>query len=263
VIDGSLSIVVVDYYAGQSLKRCVESILSQSGLPLDVTVVDNSGEGASAVALASLRARVPVIASTGNVGFAAAANRGFALTRGRWVGFVNPDIVVSPTTATHLLEFLAAHPAHAAVGPVLRGSDGLPQPYSYGAEPTPAYLARRALSHITKRPLHDWGLGSPREVDWVSGACLFTRREVFERVGGFDERFFMYFEDVDWCRRCRADGWRIGILATTQVEHGSWASYGDAARRRYYRESLRHYYAKYYGFAAALAVSMAQRLTPS
>jgi GT2 family glycosyltransferase len=237
------------------LQRCVESILGQSRPPLDVIVVDNSSDGASAVALGCLRARVQLIASSGNVGFAAAANRGFALSRGRWIGFVNPDVVLPTNAAVELLKFLELHPSHSGVGPVMRGSDGLPQPYSFGSEPTPFYLARRALSRIAKRPLHDWGVGPPRDVDWVSGACLFARREAFQRVGGFDERFFMYFEDVDWCRRCRQAGWRIGVVATTWVEHESTATDGDVQRRRYYRESQRRYYAKHYSSPSALVVS--------
>jgi N-acetylglucosaminyl-diphospho-decaprenol L-rhamnosyltransferase len=258
--DGSLAVIVVDYFAGQTLRRCVDGVLNQPGLQIDVTVVDSSGQGVSEAALGSLISRVNLIASARNVGFAAAANHGLASTRGRWVGFVNPDAVLPAGAAEQLLEFLESHPEHAAVGPALRGHDGTPQPFSHGSEPTPSYLARRALNRLANRPLHDWGVGAPRDVDWVSGACLFARREAFERVGGFDERFFMYFEDVDWCRRCRQAGWRLGFVASTSVEHQSTANDGDPIRRRYYRESLRRYYGKHYGQAAGHAVWVLQGL---
>jgi GT2 family glycosyltransferase len=169
---------------------------------------------------------------------------------------VNPDAEVPAGAFGHLVAYLRAHPTHAAVGPILRGSDDLAQPYSFGGEPTPSYLARRALARVVGRSLDDWATTSPCDVDWVSGACLVARREAFERVGGLDERFFMYFEDVDWCRRCRTAGWSIGLAAPVWVRHASTASYDDLPRRHYYRQSLRRYYAKHYGRRDALAMAV-------
>jgi GT2 family glycosyltransferase len=258
--DDLLSVVVVDYCSGPNLRRCVEGLLDRADISTDVIVVDNSGRGQSTAALGDLAQHVRLVQSSGNVGFAAGANRGLSVTNGSWVALVNPDADVPDGTLGSLVGYLRTHPAYAAVGPILRGLNGQAQPYSYGGEPSPAYLARRALARLVERPLHEWNVAAPRDVDWVSGACLVARRNVLERVGGLDERFFLYFEDVDWCRRCREAGWRIGLVAPVWVRHESAAKYSDRARRRYYRQSLRLYYAKHYGRRAASALGVLQAI---
>jgi GT2 family glycosyltransferase len=255
-----LSVVVVDYYSGPALRTCATGVLNRSDVATELIVVDNSGQRRSAEALGDLAPRVRLVQSPRNVGFAAGANRGLALATGSWIALVNPDAEVPRDAFGSLVGYLQAHPTYAAVGPLLRDTEGLAQSYSFGGEPTPTYLASRALTRLVGRHPHDWAARSPRDVDWVSGACLVARREALERVGQLDERFFLYFEDVDWCRRCRETGWRIGLAAPVWVRHASTASYHDLPRRRYYRDSLRKYYAKYYGPGAALALALLQSI---
>lgn len=106
-----------------------------------------------------------------------------------------------------------------------------------------------------RRPLHDWATDLTQTVDWVTGACLLTRREVVDSVGGLDEGFFMYFEDNDWCLRMRRAGWQVVFYPAVQVVHlgGQSLAQNPAARAAYHR-SLEYFYAKHYGTAACLAL---------
>ncbi len=98
----------------------------------------------------------------------------------------------------------------ALCGPRLARADNSTQPFAFGGDPTPAYLLRRGFARlILHRTLHDWETREPQTVDWVSGACLLARRNALEQVGGWDEKFFMYFEDSDLCLRLRRAGWKI------------------------------------------------------
>ncbi len=132
----------------------------------------------------------------------------------------------------------------------------MPQPYSFGGDPTPLYLLRRAVAHLRGRYLHDWGTATPQQVDWVSGASLVVRREAVERVGGLDEAMFMYFEDNDWCRRMRQAGWQVWYDPASEVVHigGASLNQNPEARAAYYR-SLAYFYRKHYGRLAGAAMS--------
>jgi len=130
------------------------------------------------------------------------------------------------------------------------------QPYAFGADPTLGYLLRRGWNRLVHhRSLHDWAIDTPQSVDWVSGACLLVRRQAWEEVGGFDEAFFMYFEDVDLCLRIRHAGWQIMYNQRVGITHLGGAS--EPGRWLYY-QSLEHFYRKHYGrlWGFAMRVTM-------
>ena len=186
------------------------------------------------------------------------ANLGIATARSPWIALLNPDATLPADGLGRLVAFLRAHPRAAAVSPQLRRSDGSVQPYGYGDEPSPVTLARRAVSRLLRRP-RSWHLSAALAVDWVSGACLVARQDAFELVGLLDERFFLYFEDVDWCRRCRRGGWETWVEPSVSVVHDGKSDYRDRPRRALYRESLRRYYQKHYpgAFSALLRTALA------
>ncbi|HVB97349.1 MAG TPA: glycosyltransferase family 2 protein [Chloroflexota bacterium] len=242
-----ISLVVVDFNAGRALERCLESALQRDDVPTEVIVVDNASSDGSAVALATRFPEVRLLQNADNLGFAAAANRGLAAARGQWIGLLNPDVEIPAGALSTLVAFLDDHPRVGAVGPALMGLDGTPQPFSYGGDPSLTYLVRRGWERLRGQTLHQWAGGDARTVDWVSGACLIARREAWEQVGWLDDGFFLYFEDVDWCRRCRQQGWDVYFVPEVEVTHLSRPSYADLARRQHYLRGLQRYYQKYYG----------------
>ncbi|HUX88265.1 MAG TPA: glycosyltransferase family 2 protein [Chloroflexota bacterium] len=245
--DPQVSLIVVDFNAGAQLARCLESALKCDDVPNEVVVVDNASSDGSALAAAARFPEVRFLRNESNLGFAAAANLGLAIARGRLIGLLNPDVELPPGALPKLSAFLAEHPRIGAVGPALLGIDGTPQPFSYGGDPSLTYLVRRGWGRVRGQTLHPWSGGDARAVDWVSGACLIARREAWEQVGLLDEGFFLYFEDVDWCRRCRQHGWDVYFVPEVEVTHLSHASYADRARRQYYSAGLQRYYQKHFG----------------
>src|ERR1035437_7311653 len=244
---GSVSVVVVEYRSGPALRRCIESLVNRSDIATRVIIVDNNGSDHIAGDLTREFSSVVVLDPGRNVGFAAGVNLGLADADGEWLALINPDTIIPPGILGALVDVLRAQPSVAAVAPRLDWPIGSPQLYLFGGEPTPAYLLRRGVARIFGAQLHDWGSGKARAVDWVSGACLVLRRSALDQVGALDERFFLYFEDVDWCRRCREVGWQIWFMRGLAVLHESRPDYRDYGRRERYRASLLAYYKKYYG----------------
>jgi N-acetylglucosaminyl-diphospho-decaprenol L-rhamnosyltransferase len=224
--------VVVNYEAGPLLLACVESLLADTsaGAP-EVVVVDNGSRDGSVAALRRAHPTVRVVEPGGNVGYATAANRGTEATVAPIVAVCNPDLEVRPGTGAALLARFAAEPDLAAVGPALRNPDGTRYP-SARRHPANVDAAGHAVlgrvrprNRFTRRYRQldvDWT--KPRDVDWVSGAMLFLRRSAVDSVGGWDERYFMYLEDVDLCWRLRRMGWRIAYEPAGEATHVQGAS---------------------------------------
>lgn len=241
--------IIVNYEAGPLLLACVESILADTSAgPPEVVVVDNGSRDGSVAALHRARPAVRVVAPGGNVGYATAANRGAAVTTAPVVAVCNPDLEVRPGTAAAMLRRLSAEPDLAAVGPALRNPDGSRYP-SARSHPGLFDAAGHALlgrvrprNRFTRsyRQLDlDWTRA--RDVDWLSGAMVFLRRRAVDSVGGWDERYFMYMEDVDLCWRLRHMGWRIAYEPAGEVVHVQGASTAS----RPYRMIVEHHRSAY------------------
>ena len=244
-----VSVVIVTYNSADVLPACLDSLHGQGASA--VIVVDNCSTDAT-VSEASSREGVQLVLLERNAGFAAANNRGLALVRTPYVLFLNPDTSYSSNaTVSHLTQFLQEHPRAAVVGPRLLRPNGEVQRYAFGADPSLPYLLRRGLARLlVHRPLHDWSTTTQR-VDWVAGTCLLARSDAMRAVGGWDEGFFMYFEDADLCRRLRAHGWEVWYDPRVHTTHsGGQADYGDVRRRQVYYRSLLHYYRKHFGLLA-------------
>jgi N-acetylglucosaminyl-diphospho-decaprenol L-rhamnosyltransferase len=254
-----LSIVVVAYNSEPLLHATLASLLRHTReINYELIVVDNSPPPGSAP-LEQEFPQIRLIHSGRNAGFAAANNIGLKLSRGRYIALLNPDTLLHDNALARLVAWLDAHPDVGAVGPQLLQVDGQPQPYSHGSAPTPGYLLRRLWSHLRGRYLHQWAGSQPQDVDWVAGTCMLVRRRAIEAVGGLDERFFLYFEDVDWGWRLRRAGWRVVFLPDIAITHVGGGSVGTGARPHYDR-SLVRLYAKYYGAFAAFGAWLALRL---
>ena len=234
--------VVVNYNTCPHLLTCVRSLRADG--VTDVVVVDNASADDSCAALRRSDPDAVLLPMTSNLGFGTAANRGVEVAEAEYVLILNPDTVVEPGTTKALVEALDRHPTLAVVGPRMENVDGSLYP---SARRFPdlvdaaghAFLGLVVPSNpFTRRyRMLDWDHQHAGEVDWVGGACLLVRRSAFQSVGGFDEAYFMYAEDVDLCWRLRREGWGIGYEPAGRVVH----SLGGSSRLVPYRMIAEHH----------------------
>jgi len=245
----SLSIIIVSHNTRSVLERCLSTAIGSRLAPgWEVIVVDNGSSDGSAEMVRSAYPTATVIENSRNLGFARANNQGMALAAGRYVLLLNSDALAPPLSLDALIDFMERHPDAGACGPRLERPDGTPQEFGFGDDPSLGYLLRRGLVRLVcRRALHEWGAGRTGPMDWVSGACLMVRHEVIDQVGTLDEKFFMYFEDNDWCMRIRQAGWKVYYYSEVSVTHLGGRSRSDTSpvQEAYYR-SLRYLYAKHF-----------------
>lgn len=236
-----LSVVVVHYRSPEQLFQCLASLeAGVGGLAIEILVIDNDSRDGTPAALSTRCPRVRVITNAENLGYARAVNQGINATGGEFVLVLNHDCEVRPEAVAHLVGFLRTHPHVAIAGPKLLNSDGSLQ-FSARAFPNHLTFLFNRYSILTRllpnNPfsrrylLTDWDHSSVREVDWLSGACLMARRSAIERVGLMDEAFFLFNEDVDWCRRMRMAGLGVCYVPDAVVMHAVGASRGKVSAR--------------------------------
>jgi N-acetylglucosaminyl-diphospho-decaprenol L-rhamnosyltransferase len=253
-----LSIVVTSYGAADCLEKCLDS-LQHLAPPFahEVMVVDNHSPDGSAEIV---RARFPqfrLIALEENLGFARATNLAARECRGEFLLFLNGDAQATPGAIERLAGHLEARPEVGIVGPRLEGSDGRMQ-VSWGRVPFLRNEALRWLLHLRLagalrlRETLARTLLPARKCAWVSGAALMGRREALFAPGEsavFDERFFLYFEDIDLCLRAAQRGFKVHYLPDVTFIHAGGASAAKSAStaRRAYRDSQVEFYRKHFG----------------
>jgi len=247
----SFCIVIISYNVRDRLRDCLRNLSGQRAI-----VVDNaSGDGSAAMVRTEFPA-VELIANTNNHGFAAACNQGIAASTEDFIFILNPDTLVTPTALQTLLDVMQAEPRAGACGPRILNPDGSLQP-SCRSFPT---LPRLILDELGFGKLFPhskffggyrmtwWAHDQLREVDQLMGAALLLRRAALEQVGAFDERFFMYFEEVDLCLRLHDAGWKVLFVPGAEVMHHG----GQSARQvlqeatLYRYRSLVAFYRKHY-----------------
>jgi hypothetical protein len=262
--DVGLAIVIVSYNARDELGACLESVFDDNGdndaendreSELEVIVVDNASTDGSAAMVRQRFARATVVESNENVGFARASNLGWRRAKSALVMFLNSDTSLPANALARLVEIMEARPDIGALGPLLRNTDESIQ-ISFGRMMSLSAELRQKLVNAGYRegrgPLRGYverRHAAQRDVDWVSGACLLTRRDLLERIGGFDEEFFLYSEDVDLCARLRAEGCRVVFTPDVEITHHRGRS-ASKDRHRAFIESHRsrlHFYRKHYG----------------
>lgn len=255
-----LSIIVVAYNNPELLHATLSSVRqSLVNISHEMFVVDNASQGLNWQLIQADHPDIRFLHLSHNLGFAAANNVAIGVSSGQYVLLLNPDTIVPDDAIARFVNWMEQHPRVGAAGPLLRQLDGKPQPYSFGAAPTPRYLLARLLAHRRGRYLHHWHGSEPLMVDWVAGTCLLVRRRALHDVGLLDERFFLYFEDVDWGLRFRRAGWHVMFVPTIAITHVGGGSVGQAASPHYDR-SLVRWYAKYYGTWLSSLVWLALRL---
>ena len=245
-----LSILILNYNTCEHLLACLSALLAEgstslSGGPIqaEVFVVDNASSDGSADMIATEFPWVELIRSPRNGGFAFGNNQALTRARGATILLLNPDTLIPPGGIGGLLERLHAHPEAGIVGPKLLRPNGSMHLACRRSFPTPSTAFYR-FSGLARLFPHSPRFGRynltfvdpdlPIEVDSVCGACMLVRRDVLERVGLLDERFFMYGEDLDWCLRARDAGWTVRYEPAVVVQH----LHGAASRKRALRTTF-------------------------
>jgi GT2 family glycosyltransferase len=236
-----LSVIIVNYKARGLLLECLAALAPDlSRLESETVVVDNDSRDGTPEALAARFPGVRVMANAENVGYGRAVNQGIRATRGEFVLVMNPDCQPHAGALGTLLAYLREHPRAAIAGPRLLRADGGIEQSARGFPDHFTFLFNRYSlltrlfpnNRFSRRYLlSDWDHRSVREVDWLSGAFLMVRRAAIDQVGGFDEAFFMFNEDVDWCRRMKLAGWANVYVPDAQVVHRVGASKSRVAPR--------------------------------
>jgi hypothetical protein len=219
--------------------------------------VDNASSDGSVGMVHAEFPEVHLIANKENRGFTAANNQGLVLGRGRHFLLLNPDTEVVGDALEIMVEYVDAHPEVGALGPQLRFPDGRLQSsqrrfpaFSTGLVESTVVQEWSPDNRVLRRYyMADTPDDAIQPVDWVVGACLLVRRQIYKEVGGLDEGFFMYSEELDWCRRIKDAGWEVVYLPTATIIHheGKSSEQVVPARHIHFQSSKVRYFRKHHG----------------
>lgn len=267
------SIIFLNYNSAALLKQNLEGLLSE-GLPpeTEVILVDNGeksrvmdGEINLVDYLGkNLLEGVLYIKNKANIGFGAACNAAAYRASGEVILFLNPDCFISGADIQKMVDCFKSNPRLGAIGPKIINNRGGDLPWSYGGEITRwgrIFLSRKKKNALIKTTHIECTRNTPALTDdltpvvWISGACMMVRKEIFERNGGFDERFFMYFEDQDLCMRIAGKGFRVArLLGVSAVHLESKSGMPWNLRKKIYYKSQGRFFLKHYGILAFVVI---------
>lgn len=255
-----LSIIIVSWNVRELLEGCLRSISGRSELALQIIVVDGASSDGSAAMVAEKFPEVELVVCQENVGFPRGNNVGLERANGRYILLLNPDTIVHDDALAKMVSYLEQNPQVGVVGPQLLNEDGSVQS-SRRRFPTlrtaffestwlQPYAPQAVLDTHFVRDVAD---DETAVVEWVMGACLMTRQEVVAQVGGMDEKYFMYSEELDYCRRIHEVGWQVVYYPQAQVTHLSGKSSEQAVTYRHinFNRAKLRYFRKYHGRLAA------------
>lgn len=255
-----VSIVIVNWRVGELVGRCVRSILGKvTGVSYEILVVDNSPEQPCEENVRGVP-HVTYIPTGKNLGFAGGCNAGIAAAKGEFILLLNPDTEFIEDALTPMIEFMRAHPKCAVAGCRLVESDGQTTQPSVRSFPTLAsqVMIMLKLHHLWRsasslRQYFDDQFNYEREqsCDQVMGSFFFMSRRAIEQIGALDPRYFIWFEEVDWCKMAHDRGWEIWYSPRTKILHHGGQSFAQVfslKKQQIFNESMRKYFKKHNGF---------------
>jgi len=257
-MDKKLSIIIVSWNVCTVVVQCIRSIIENpSSCSYEIILVDNHSSDETVSSVRSKFSEVTVIENEENIGFARANNQGVKSAKGEYLFFLNPDTIMHSGTLEYLIDFMDNNKDVGMCGPKLLNDDGSIQ---RSVRRFPSY--RGALYRFTflryfkifKNSYQSWLMRdfdyqSQRDVDQLMGAALLVRKSIIEKQGGFDERYFMYYEEVDLCYRIKQNGWRIVYLPQACITHlgGRSSQQVPAAKRIMMLKSMLKFFRKHRG----------------
>ena len=223
--DPILSIIIVSYNTKELLKQCIESIIKNSktsSVSYEIIVVDNNSKDDSVKFVNSLirnKLAIKLIENKENLGFAKANNQGIKIAKGEYIMLLNSDTIVQDNALEILVDYLEKNRDIAVLGPKLLNADRTSQP-SVGNFPSLLVVANMLFfEHFVPNRFVRWSPKTTRAVDWVMGAALMSRKEIFNKIGGLDENIFMYMEELEWCYRVKKNGYKIYFYPQAKIVH--------------------------------------------
>ena len=252
-----LSIIIVSWNVRVLLANCLASVMAGQGeLKIQTIVVDNGSTDGSPAMVREQFPHVVLIARADNVGFPKGNNLGLAVATGRHLMLLNPDTVILGEALPALVRYLDNNPQVGVVAPQLLNPDGSVQS-SRRRFPTlvtglveSTWVERFAPSHIlADYYLLDQPTNETQAVDWATGAALMARGRAVEQIGGLDEGYFMYSEELDWCKRFKEGNWQITYLPMAQITHyvGKSSEQAVTARHINFNRAKLRYFKKHHG----------------
>ena len=277
-----VSVLIVNYRVYDDLDQSLAALEGVLTADDEIIVIDNESDQARLSALQARHPRVRSIASATNLGFAAGVNRAARDARHPMLLVLNPDALVKGSVVETLAAWLRDHPDTGVVGPRIFNPHGTVQPSARRFPGISTAIGGRT-SWLTERFPNNWisrrnllGLDGtdPIDADWIAGSCFMTTRKAFDAAGGFDESFFLYWEDADYCRRLQALGFKSTYLPNVSVQHSGGRSSALVPRlaiQSFHRSAV-HLYVKHGGpltrlsaplIAGAMRLRMEWRLRKS
>ena len=251
-----VAIAVINYNTRTWLASCLDSIFKAPPLAsFEVFLVDNASTDGSVDLVKENYSSVHIIENAGNLGYSGAANQAIRTSEAKYVFVLNTDTVLDPEAIDILVEFGDAHEDMGVAGPMLLNTDGTIQ---ISGRHFPSLMDATAHAFLgiiwptnpfsVRYQMLDWDRQSQRSVDWVSGAAMFIRKDAAQKVGFFDERFFMYVEDMDICYRMWQDGFKVYFCPDAKVTHHLAKSSVQSSARMIieFQRSLYRFFTKIY-----------------
>ncbi len=237
-----LSIVIVNYNSKKYLRECLFSIeknIPKKFLLSEVEVVIVNNDKDALVLEKNFSLKIHIINLKENNGFGRANNVGVKKASGEFLFFLNPDTIIKDYNFFEIINFLEKNPSTGIIGPkIILKKENRPQPWTSGKKTTFWNIVFR--NNFNK----PWNKNKNVEVDWVSGTAFLTRKKDFEKIGGFDEKFFMYFEDQDLCLRIKKNGKKIIFYPDHKIIHLDGKSWSDEKRKKTFFYQSQDYFFK-------------------
>lgn len=256
-----VSVCIVNWNTKELLANCIKSLQEKTtGVSYEVIIVDNNSADGSSDMVRQRYPQCKLVASKENLGFGRGNNRGLQEATGKYIFYLNPDTVLATNALYGMFQYMESNPDAGAVGCRLLNQDRSIQFTCARTFPTlfNQFCDLMLLNRLFPKyklfstiEMSYWNHRDSRDIDCLSGACIFTRRDVVNTLKGFDENFFMYAEDVDLCYRIRKEGWKLHYLATEEIYHLEGQSSKKRSQKLFsfivMRESNQIFFSKHYG----------------
>ncbi len=255
----TLSIIIISYNTRDELERCINSIYENThDVSFEIIVSDNNSSDGSADMIDAKFPQVILLRNNENLGFARANNKAIAISNGKYILLLNSDTIVLPRSLNNMVDFLSGNRYAGVVGAKMLYPNYTLQ-RTARSFPTPMAFFFGRKSFLTKMfPGNKYSKiymvadkessNESYEVDWVSGGAMMIKNETIEQVGVLDERFFLYWEDADWCFRIKQKGWKVFCMPSAPIIHYEGGSSKNNELRLiiYFHKSVYMFYRKHY-----------------
>ncbi|MFH0969722.1 MAG: glycosyltransferase family 2 protein [Patescibacteria group bacterium] len=232
-----ISFIIVNYNSKKFLGNCISSIRRNTiSFPYEIIIVNNDSTALDFP-------ETKIINLNNNLGFGTGCNAGAKIAQGEILCFLNPDTEILDNIKK-ILEYFNINNKLGIIGPKLITQENKTQHWCAGYEPSLLDLIKNNLGLYGSKKI--WESERAIEADWISGACLFIKKDIFQKIGGFDKKFFMYYEDVDLCKRVREKGYKVIYFPEFKVKHLSGRSFNSKIKqKKYLYISLIYYFKKH------------------